>query len=77
MALWSDPSNDLAYICNAQITVYKSLFHVQGPGLARKFYLKQKNVENAKKCDFSQYRGLKTDERLGKTLQLASNMRGN
>lgn len=67
MAIWT-PSNEPVCICSAQITVYKSLFHVQGPGLVRKFYLKQKNIENAKKCDFSQYRGLNTDERLGKIL---------
>lgn len=51
--VWTS-SADLAYTCNPQITAYKSLLYVQGPGLARKFYLKQKNMKNAKVYNFSQ-----------------------
>lgn len=52
MDVWT-LSDDLAYTCNPQITVYRSLLYIQGPGLARKFYLKQKNMKNAKKSDLS------------------------
>lgn len=48
------PSDDLAYFCNPQVTAYKSLFYIQRPGLARKFYLKRKSMKNAKKYNFSQ-----------------------
>lgn len=54
IAVWTASDELAGTTYNLQLTVYKSLFYVQESELARKFYLKQKNMKNVNECFFSQ-----------------------